>query len=320
MSRARSLVACALLLLSALPAHAQTPPYCVPSQAPSYQFGFHALHEMLGDTMGAPTSCEYGDPNGSGDTLQNTTNGLAFYRQSTNTPTFTNGFEHWALTPAGPVYWTGESIDPPGLTPSAQPANGIAATVVAVIDGDTADVRLADGTTRRLRIIGIDTPETVDPSQPVQCYGPEASERAKTLLAGQTVTLLPDPTQDQADRYGRMLVYVTLPDSRDVGEMLIREGFAREYTYRTAYQRQAAYRAAQMEAQHAGRGLWGACQSSQPMPTPQPQPTSEDRDCSDFATRAEAQAFFEAEQQRTGERDRHRLDADGNGLACESLP
>ena len=71
--------------------------------------------------MGNPTSCEYGDPRGSGDTLQSTGKGLSFYRRSTNTPTFTTGFEHWALTPLGTMYWTGDSIDPPD---AAQPFGG----------------------------------------------------------------------------------------------------------------------------------------------------------------------------------------------------
>jgi hypothetical protein len=73
--------------------------------------------------MGAPTSCEYADPNGTGDTEQNTTAGLAFWRKSTNTPTFTNGWAHWALTPIGHVTWDGANIDPPSdamWTPAAR--------------------------------------------------------------------------------------------------------------------------------------------------------------------------------------------------------
>jgi hypothetical protein len=93
------------------------PAGCRPGEQPAFAFGFAALKERVGTAMGTPSSCEYGDPNGSGDTLQNTSTGLAFYRKSTNTPTFTNGFEHWALTPAGLVHWTGDSIDP---TPGAE--------------------------------------------------------------------------------------------------------------------------------------------------------------------------------------------------------
>lgn len=88
-------------------------PYCRPGEQPQFRFGFARLQAELGTRMGNPTSCEYGDPGGSGDTLQNTSSGLGFYRQRSNTPTFTTGFEHWAITADGIVYWTGDSIDPP---------------------------------------------------------------------------------------------------------------------------------------------------------------------------------------------------------------
>jgi hypothetical protein len=78
-----------------------------------FRAGFAALSDQLGPTMGDPTTCEYPDPAGTGDVEQNTTTGLAFWRKSTNTPTFTNGFDHWARTPAGVTRWTGTSVDPP---------------------------------------------------------------------------------------------------------------------------------------------------------------------------------------------------------------
>jgi hypothetical protein len=87
--------------------------YCGPDERPRFRFGFATLSTQLGPRMGNATSCEYGDPRGSGDTLQNTEKGLSFYRLSTNTATFTTGFDHWALTPGGLVYWTGGGIDPP---------------------------------------------------------------------------------------------------------------------------------------------------------------------------------------------------------------
>ena len=96
-------------------------PYCRPGEQPRFRFGFATLSAQLGARVGSPTSCEYGDPRGSSDTLQTTDKGLSFYRQSTNTPTFTTGFEHWAVTAAGTVYWTGDSIDPPD---SAQAPGG----------------------------------------------------------------------------------------------------------------------------------------------------------------------------------------------------
>ena len=73
---------------------------------------FAQLKARLGDKMGDPIECEHTNVD-NGDSLMQTTTGLAFYRKATNTPTFTNGFEHWALTAQGLVYWTGDSIDPP---------------------------------------------------------------------------------------------------------------------------------------------------------------------------------------------------------------
>jgi hypothetical protein len=84
-----------------------------PCPSPSYSAGFMELHSVLGDAMGAPDSCEYADPNGTGDVLQRTTRGLAFWRSETNTPSFTTGRDHWALTENGPVYWSGFNAEPP---------------------------------------------------------------------------------------------------------------------------------------------------------------------------------------------------------------
>jgi hypothetical protein len=67
----------------------------------------------LGDVLGDPITCEFADPAGSGDVLQQTTRGLAFWRKSSNTPTFTDGSGHWAVTSAGWVTWTEPSVDPP---------------------------------------------------------------------------------------------------------------------------------------------------------------------------------------------------------------
>jgi endonuclease YncB( thermonuclease family) len=101
------------------------------------------------------------------------------------------------------------SAPPLVRTAVAEPAP---ATIVRVVDGDTIDVQVAVGHTERLRLIGIDTPETVDPRKPVQCFGREASAHAHELLDGQTVTLDGDPTQDTRDRYVRLAVYVWLAD------------------------------------------------------------------------------------------------------------
>ena len=84
---------------------------CTAGQSPQFSGGFAALQDQLGEAMGQPLECEHPD-SVSGDTLQRTTTGLAFYRKSSNTPTFTDGTTHWALTPDGVQTWASDSIDP----------------------------------------------------------------------------------------------------------------------------------------------------------------------------------------------------------------
>jgi micrococcal nuclease len=216
------------------------------------------------------------------------------------------------------------------------------ATVVRVVDGDTVDVQLVDGRTERLRLIGIDTPEVVDPRKPVQCFGREASAHAHELLDGQAVALELDPTQGERDIYGRLLAYLWLPDGRNFGEAMIGDGYAHEYTYQLPYAYLDSFKAAQDVAIANQSGLWSAstcagdttqpadsvaapqAAASDPPPSgPAPyaglyDPFGSDRDCGDFRTHADAQAFFiAAGGPRT---DRHRLDADHDGIACETLP
>jgi hypothetical protein len=108
-----ALLIATLTLVPIQTAAAQTAAGCQPGQAPRFIFGFADLKAQVGDAMGDPLTCEFPDPNGTGDVHQRTTAGLAFWRKSTNTPTFTDGFDHWAQTPDGWVTWTGASIDPP---------------------------------------------------------------------------------------------------------------------------------------------------------------------------------------------------------------
>ena len=127
--------------------------------------------------------------------------------------------------------------------------------VVKVVDGDTMDVDM-NGAITRLRIIGIDTPETVDPRKAVQCYGREASNKAKEILSGQFVTLTADESQGNTDKYGRLLRYITLPDGSDYGMFMISQGYAHEYTYHLPYVNQAGYKQAEVDARDNDRGLW----------------------------------------------------------------
>jgi micrococcal nuclease len=102
------------------------------------------------------------------------------------------------------------------------------ADVVLVVDGDTVDVQFEDGKIERLRLIGIDTPEVVDPRKPVECYGREASQHAHELLDGQSVSIETDPSQGYRDIYGRYLAYIWLADGRNFGEVMIGDGYAHD--------------------------------------------------------------------------------------------
>ena len=102
------------LLIWPVSVSAQGLPFCKPGERPAFTFGFASLKAQLGPTMGDPVECAH--PNSAnGDVLQHTTTGLSFWRKSTNTPTFTEGWYHWALTPRGMVIWTGSAIDPPSV-------------------------------------------------------------------------------------------------------------------------------------------------------------------------------------------------------------
>ena len=148
--------------------------------------------------------------------------------------------------------------------------------VTAVVDGDTFKV-LIDGTQQTIRLIGVDTPETVDPRKTIQCFGIEASEKAKALLTGKSVRLEADSTQGELDKYGRLLRYAFLEDGTFFSKLMISEGYAREYTYNSAYKYQADFKSAEFDAKTAKRGLWAddACLAAvQPAPSPAPAPAS----------------------------------------------
>ncbi len=130
-------------------------------------------------------------------------------------------------------------------------------SVTRVIDGDTIDVSI-DGKIERLRLIGIDTPETVDPRKPVECFGVEASNKAKGILAGKKVILESDPSQGEKDKYNRLLRYVFLEDGTNFNLLMIKEGYAYEYTYGIPYKYQIEFKQAQKEAERTKAGLWGA--------------------------------------------------------------
>ena len=146
-----------------------------------------------------------------------------------------------------------------GCATGASPTTLPTARVVKVVDGDTLDVAL-NGRVERVRLIGVNAPESVDPRRPVQCFGREAAARARELLEGKLVQLEADPSQGDRDQFGRLLRYVWLPSPegppRLVNQVLIAEGYAHEYTYNLPYRYQEAFRQAQREARAQQRGLW----------------------------------------------------------------
>ncbi|MBI2334252.1 thermonuclease family protein [Candidatus Daviesbacteria bacterium] len=148
-------------------------------------------------------------------------------------------------------------------------------TVSSVIDGDTIQV-VIDSKKETIRLIGIDSPETVDPRKPVQCFGKEASAKLKSLISGKSVRLEADQSQDNRDKYQRFLRYVFLEDGTNVNKLMVSEGFAYEYTYNTPYKYQSEFKQAQKEAEENKRGLWAdnACPTSSPQPSIQTSGTS----------------------------------------------
>lgn len=207
----------------------------------------------------------------------------------------------------------------PSSTPSNEPTRvgEEKFLVTKVIDGDTIDIQV--GTKREtIRIIGIDAPESGE------CYGNEASEKARGLLSSKSVNLERDPSQGERDRYGRLLGYVFV-DGTNFQELVIREGYVKEYTYNKPYKYQSLFREAQRQASEQKKGLWSACTGLNPSSTPTPQITNNPQSsvqgsyscdcgklCSQIATCDEA--YYQLNSCGCTKRD-----SDGDGVPCESL-
>jgi micrococcal nuclease len=130
-----------------------------------------------------------------------------------------------------------------------------AAFVVRAVDGDTIEVRIG-GRLEDVRYIGVDTPETVKPDTPVQCFGPRASNFNHGLVERRRVRLIFGV--ERRDIYGRLLAYVYL-GHRFVNAMLVRRGLARSLTIPPNDRFAPLFRGLELRAARAGRGLWGAC-------------------------------------------------------------
>jgi micrococcal nuclease len=133
------------------------------------------------------------------------------------------------------------------------PKDAVAAKVQRVSDGDTF-VATVQGRRERVRVIGVDTPESVAPNRPDEPYGEEASEFAKHYLDGETVRLAGDV--EPRDRYGRMLAYVWLKDGTFWNALLVAEGYAQQLTIPPNVTYAGLFRRLVVEARQSNRGLW----------------------------------------------------------------
>ncbi len=149
------------------------------------------------------------------------------------------------------VSWASKvSIDPEKIYP-----------VTEVVDGDTLKT-VIDGHSITVRLLGINTPETVDPRKPVECFGLEASQKTKTLLIGKNVLLSLNPQYERVDVYGRLLAYVRrFEDGLFINEYLIQEGYAYEYTFNSKqpYQYRDQFKKDESQAKDTKKGVWGVC-------------------------------------------------------------
>ncbi|MGX6448994.1 thermonuclease family protein [Patulibacter sp. S7RM1-6] len=136
-----------------------------------------------------------------------------------------------------------------------------AVRVIRVVDGDTLLVRTEDGR-ERVRVLGIDTPETKKEGTPVQCFGPEATRSAERWVREQRsrVTLARDEAAPDRDGYGRLLRYVRPADGgRDLSTVQVAGGYARVAAYGQDLEELGALRRAERKARRTDLGRWGAC-------------------------------------------------------------
>jgi micrococcal nuclease len=147
----------------------------------------------------------------------------------------------------------------PGAGEPLAAGGSASARLERVIDGDTI-VAQVDGHEERVRYIGVDTPETVKPNTPVQCFGPQAHDLNERLLGSEGTALTLRFDRELRDRYGRLLAYVfRAHDGLFVNARLVADGAARTLTIAPNTTRSVQLGDLQHDARAAGRGLWGAC-------------------------------------------------------------
>lgn len=201
------------------------------------------------------------------------------------------------------------------------PSDSQIGKVIEVIDGDTIRVLLEDGLIYSVRYIGMDTPENTSAKE---YFGPESESKNRELVQGQTVSLFRDVSE--TDRYGRLLRYVVVGNIF-VNYELVAQGYATQVSYPPDISCQATFSNAQQSATISHLGLWAV-----PTPTLLPVPalggglenpvcicSGNAYNCIDFGTHSSAQACYNYCISK-GAGDVHKLDGDGDGSACESLP
>jgi micrococcal nuclease len=224
-----------------------------------------------------------------------------------------------------------EPVPAPTFGPTGETTE---ATVVRIVDGDTIVVAIA-GKEYKLRYIGMDTPETVDPSSPVQWMGPQATAANEELVSGKTVVLEKDVSE--TDQYGRLLRYVWLTDGGAwtlVNLELVKLGVASIATYPPDVKYVDLYQAAEDQARTEGVGLWGpeptakptAKPSAKATPKPTPRPTTKASSCHPSYTPClpivgdlncpDVRAMGKAPVTVIGPDD-YNLDRDHDGIGCE---
>ncbi len=204
-------------------------------------------------------------------------------------------------------------VSTPAKYSISSPPSTQVADVVRVIDGDTIEVDIR-GAVHVVRYIGVNTPETKHPTQGIEPYGPESSERNRQLLEGKTVYLEKDVSD--TDRYGRLLRYVYVDDVM-VNAVLVEEGYAQVRTYPPDVKHVDLFLKLQREARVANRGLWSTavmgsdsvagkvCDRAYPTDCIPPPPP--DLNCSDISHR----------NFKVLSPDPHRFDGDKDGIGCE---
>lgn len=251
---------------------------------------------------------------------------------------------------AGSAGSTGSATVPDGGT-------AINATVTRVIDGDTVEVELANGTTDTIRLLGVDTPETtLSKTDPTQYgyedttdtrdfafnIGEDAKQFAEQRLANQEVQVIMDPESDSRGYYDRRLAYIYV-DGTDFNRQLLAKGLARMYD--SEMSKRSEYESVESTARDQGVGIWGygqdsGSQNGSATPTPTPTPASDSDDATESGTDGSLEtptpsggeddpydcSDFDSHEQAQQWFENHNpdadpagLDSDGNGQACESI-